>query len=70
MMSSINNIIRNQEEIHAVMEHLPPPALVVLSFRNILEKFPEFLIHVLSYIEDRTVWNSIASCNKHTYRKI
>ena len=45
-----------------------PPSLV-LSFGNILEKFPEFLIHVLPYIEDRKVWTSIASCNKDVYEK-
>jgi hypothetical protein len=41
-----------------------------LSFGNILEKFPEFLIHVLRYIPDRIVWNSIVSSYKKIYKKI
>ncbi|OEU12784.1 prolyl oligopeptidase [Fragilariopsis cylindrus CCMP1102] len=47
----------------------PPPVVALLSFGNILEQFPEFLIQVLSYIPDRTVWNSIASCNQDMYEK-
>ena len=41
----------------------------VLSFGNILHHFPEFLMHILTYIADRTVFNSIASCNRDAYAK-
>ena len=41
-----------------------------LSFGNILEKSPEFLIYVLRYIPDRIVWNSIVSSYKKIYKKI
>ena len=41
-----------------------------LSFGNILEKFPEFLIHALRYIPDRIVWNSIVSSYKKIYKKV
>ena len=68
-----SNDIHNQpDEILDESPHpLPPPPVVValLSYGNILEQFPEFLIHVLSYIPDRTVWNSIASCNQDMYEK-
>ena len=67
-----SNYIHNQpDEILEKSPHPPPPPPVValLSFGNILEQFPEFLIHVLSYIPDRTVWNSIASCNQDMYEK-
>jgi WD40 repeat protein len=59
--------IHNQPD--KIAEESSPPPPVALSFGNILEQFPEFLIHVLSYIPDRTVWNSIASCNKDMYEK-
>jgi hypothetical protein len=58
---STNNSIHNQDEIQA--EPSPP------TFGNILEKFPEFLLQVLSYIPDRIVWNSIASSHKKIYGK-
>ena len=41
----------------------------LLSFGNILQNFPEFLIYVLPYIADRIVFNSIASCNRDTNEK-
>ncbi|OEU21674.1 hypothetical protein FRACYDRAFT_231815 [Fragilariopsis cylindrus CCMP1102] len=67
-MSTSNNIILNQEEImdHSSTPPLPLP-LVLLSFGNILNKFPEFLLQVLPYIADRIVWNSIASSSKMIY---
>jgi len=47
-----------------------PETNIRLSFGNILEKFPEFLIHVLRYIPDRKVWNSIVSSDRKIYKKI
>ncbi|OEU06231.1 hypothetical protein FRACYDRAFT_266182 [Fragilariopsis cylindrus CCMP1102] len=68
-----SNDIHNQpDEILDESPHpppSPPPVVALLSYGNILEQFPEFLIHVLSYIPDRTVWNSIASCNHDMYEK-
>jgi WD40 repeat protein len=61
-----SNDICNQEQ--DILEDPPSPTMA-LSFGNILEQFPEFLVHLLSYIPDRTVWNSIASCNKDMYKK-
>ena len=47
----------------------PPQLLpVVVSSRTILKQFPEFLIHLLPYIADRTVFNAIASSNKAIYQ--
>ena len=67
-MSTNNTIIHSQDEImdHPSTPPLPLP-LVLLSFGNILTKFPEFLLQVLPYIADRIVWNSIASSNKMIY---
>ncbi|OEU11383.1 hypothetical protein FRACYDRAFT_245843 [Fragilariopsis cylindrus CCMP1102] len=66
---STNSSIHTQEEIKAEPSPTPPPPMVLLSFGNILEKFPEFLLQVLSYIPDRIVWNSIASSHKKIYEK-
>ena len=69
-MSTNSSIhIHNQEEIKAEPTPTSPPPMVMLSFGNILEKFPEFLLQVLSYIPDRIVWNSIASSHKKIYEK-
>jgi hypothetical protein len=65
---STNNSIHNQDEIKTEPSSTPPP-LALLSFGNILEKFPEFLLQVLSYIPDRIVWNSITSSHKKIYEK-
>lgn len=69
-MSTNNTIIHSQDEI---MDHPSTPplplSLVLLSFGNILTKFPEFLLQVLPYIADRIVWNSIASSSKMIYSK-
>ena len=69
-MSTNNTIIQDQDEImdHPSTPPLPPP-LVLLSFGNILNTFPEFLLQVLPYIADRIVWNSIVSSNKNIYKK-
>ncbi|OEU11805.1 hypothetical protein FRACYDRAFT_244929 [Fragilariopsis cylindrus CCMP1102] len=66
---SANSSIHNQDEIKAEPSPSPPPPRALLSFGNILEKFPEFLIQVLSYIPDRIVWNSIASSHKKIYER-
>ena len=69
-MSTNNTIIQDLDEImdHPSTPPLPPP-LVLLSFGNILNTFPEFLLQVLPYIADRIVWNSIASSDKMMYNK-
>jgi len=41
----------------------------LLLFGNILQHFPALLIHLLPYIADRIVFNSIASCNRDTNEK-
>jgi WD40 repeat protein len=65
---STNNIIHNNQD--EIMNHPPtPPLSLVISFGNILTKFPEFLLQVLPYIADRIIWNSIASSNKIVYKK-
>ena len=64
-----SNDIQNQTDEIMVESHPTPPVVALLSFGNILEQFPEFLIHVLPYIPDRTIWNSIASCNQDMYEK-
>ena len=66
---STNSSIHNQDEKKAESSPTPPPPMVLLSFGSILEKFPEFLLQVLSYIPDRIVWNSIASSHKKIYEK-
>jgi hypothetical protein len=66
---STNSSIHTQDEIKAEPSPTPPPPLVLVSFGNILENFPEFLLQVLSYIPDRIVWNSIASSHKKIYEK-
>jgi hypothetical protein len=72
MPTNTNIIIHNQDEIrmdHPSTPPLPLPPVLVLSFGNILTKFPEFLLQILPYIADRIVWNSIASSNKMIYKK-
>ena len=53
-----------EQPLHS--SNTPPPTI---SFGNILQKFPEFLLHILPYIPDRIIWNSIASSNKKIYGK-
>jgi len=53
-MSSVNIIQHNQD---------------VVTSRNILKQFPEFLKHLLPYIADRTVFNAIALSNKAIYQR-
>jgi len=54
IMSSVNIIQHNQD---------------VVTSRNILKQFPEFLKHLLPYIADRTVFNAIALSNKAIYQR-
>ena len=79
MMASNNNEARKKQEITEAVDNggnssLPiTPAVVVvppaLSFGTILEEFPDFLSCVLVYIDDRVIWNSIASSNKDMHEK-
>jgi WD40 repeat protein len=65
----IVEVVKEEPSQYTSMPPPPPPPLAILSFGNILQKFPEFLLHILSYIPDRIVWNSIASSNKKIYEK-
>ena len=38
-----------------------------LPSQDILHKFPEFLMYILPFIADRTVFKSSASCNRDTH---
>ena len=40
-----------------------------ISLGNILQHFPELLVYILPFIADRTVFNSIASCDSETNEK-
>lgn len=78
MVASNNNNDRRKEKRAAVdgdgdssssssLSSTPPP--VGATFGNMLQRFPDFLIHILPYIADRRVWNSIASSNRDTYKQ-
>ena len=77
-MASNNNDTRKKQKKTAVDGDSPsqsstsgtfivfPPAL---SFGTIVHHFPELLMYLLPYIADRTVFNSMASCNRDTHEK-
>ena len=69
-----NNDTREKEQITVIdgdSSHSSTSVIVArgLSLRNILHNFPEILLNILPFIADRTVFNSIASCNRDTHEK-